>query len=74
MGMGKWNGRSHPLDAASATAEGGITMWQTNIPHYSEKAMLELLKKAPMEKLAEFLLLPRKDKTNGRFDRRKEGK
>ena len=49
-------------------------MWQTNIPHYSEKAMLELLKKAPMEKLAEFLLLPRKDKTNGRFDRRKEGK
>lgn len=29
---------------------------------YSEETMLELLKKAPVEKLIEYLLLPRKEK------------
>ena len=31
-------------------------------PYYSEKAMRELLRNAPVEKLVEYLLLPRKGK------------
>ena len=35
-------------------------MKQINKPYYSERAMRELLKNAPLDKLVEFLLLPRK--------------
>ena len=37
-------------------------MKQVYKPYYSEKVMLELLKKAPLDKLVEYLLLPRKEK------------
>ena len=39
-------------------------MW-TKVEPYSERAMLKLLKEAPMEKLIEFLLLPRERKADG---------
>lgn len=32
-------------------------MFQTSEPYYSEKAMLKLLKNAPIEKLMEYLLM-----------------
>lgn len=35
-------------------------MWTNSPPIYSEKSKLELLKNAPIEKLIEYLLLPRK--------------
>lgn len=40
--------------------EKGKTMWEMNKPYYSEKAVLQMLKEAPMEKLVEFLLMPKR--------------
>lgn len=35
-------------------------MWEMNKPYYSEKAILQMLKEMPMEKLVEFLLMPKR--------------
>lgn len=35
-------------------------MWNMYEPYYSEKAILQMLKEAPMEKLVEFLLMPKR--------------
>lgn len=39
-------------------------MWTMSKPCYTEKSMLKLLKDAPLEKLMEYLLLPRKAVTD----------
>lgn len=41
-------------------------MWQMDKPYYSEKAMLKMLKEAPMEKLVEFLLMVTRRKQDGK--------
>ena len=53
-----WNTQT----AVQRWTEKGKTMKQVYKPYYSEKVMLELLKKAPLDKLVEYLLLPRKEK------------
>lgn len=41
---------------------GGQKMWQKSKIMYSEKDVLRMLKSAPIEKLVEYLLLPRRAK------------